>query len=257
MSPDRVPGASRRAPTVPTLTAPTLTVLTLTVLTLMLAALMLVAHSAWAGQPRIRTTAFGTEAPTTTSTVLSASAPVPCAAGTTDLGIHPGYHSSARILIRLCAVSNLSSTAVESSPASSFYIKNGSVGANRHAIVNSRVSGAVYSMVRDMKATGLSVSTFSTYRSMERQTALCHKDARCRAGDYQFLAKPGTSNHQMGLAIDFTMPQTKSPGSSCAAPASSPGNPVWRWLNVHAGHYGFKQYSAEPWHWEALAANRC
>jgi LAS superfamily LD-carboxypeptidase LdcB len=174
--------------------------------------------------------------------------------------VHDGYRSSIRVPIRLCSVSNLASGAVESDPAvRSFYIKNSrGVGANRHAIVNSRVSGAVYNMVRDMKASGLSVSADSTYRSMERQEYLCAADTRCRAGNHQFLAKPGTSNHQMGLAIDFTtMPQKGVTGATCAAPATAPNNPDWKWLNAHAAHYGFKQYAAEPWHWEALAANGC
>lgn len=196
-------------------------------------------------------------APAWRASVLSGSASIACAPGTTDLGVHDGYHSSARIPVRLCAVNNLPSTAPESNPTSSFYIRNGKVGANRHAIVNSRVSRAVQTMVRDMKAAGLSPTTFSTFRSMARQQVLCADDVRCRGRNYRYLARPGTSNHQMGLAIDFTMPRTTSRTARCAAPASEPGNPVWRWLSTHAGHYGFKQYSAEPWHWEATAAGGC
>jgi hypothetical protein len=198
--------------------------------------------------------------PTPVASVARPSTAVPCAAGTTDLGVHYGYYSSIKGLIRLCAVTNLGSSAVESNPTvGPFYIKNSrGIGANRHAIVNSRVSGAVYNMVRDMKAAGLTVSADSTYRSMERQQYLCTHDTRCQHGDHRFLAGPGTSNHQMGLAIDFTtMRQVGVSGTTCAAPATAPTNPVWKWLHTHAAHYGFKQYAAEPWHWEAASTSAC
>jgi hypothetical protein len=179
---------------------------------------------------------------TVPATVFGDSTSVPCAPGTTDLGVHDGYHSSIRIRVRLCAVN---------------YISNGRVGASGHAIVNSRVSAAVQAIVRDMKAAGLSVVAASSYRSMDHQRDLCAGDARCRAGDHRFLASPGTSNHQMGLAVDFFRPYSTRTAAGCAAPASAPGNPIWRWLHAHAAHYGLKQYSAEPWHWEAAGANRC
>jgi hypothetical protein len=192
------------------------------------------------------------------ATVFNDSTSIPCAPGTTDLGVHDGYHQSVKIPVRLCAVDNLPNSSTESNPSSSYYIRNGKVGAKGHAIVNSRVSGPMQAMVRDMKAAGVSVRAFSTYRSMERQQALCAKDSGCPRGDYRLQARPGTSNHQMGVAIDFTMPQTKDAGASCAAPASNPNNAVWKWLSAHAGNYGFKQYAAESWHWEPLtAANRC
>lgn len=191
------------------------------------------------------------------SSVFGDSASIPCAPGTTDLGVHDGYHSMIRARIRLCAVDNLTGTRSESIPSSPYYIRNGKVGANGHAVVNSRVSGPVQRMVRDMKAAGLTVSAFSSYRSMRHQQDLCAADPRCKAHTYHYLAEPGTSNHQMGLAIDFTMPMLKSQGTSCAAPATEPGNSVWRWLEANAARYGFKQYSAEPWHWEAAGANSC
>ena len=190
------------------------------------------------------------------TTVFSDSTSIPCAPGTTDLGVHDGYHSSNKIPVRLCAVDNLRSTATESVPSSPFYIKSANAGANRHAIVNSRVSGPVQAMVRDMKAAGVSVSAFSTYRSMERQTDLCAKDPGCKVGDYELQAKPGTSNHQMGLALDFSGRRVKLPGATCAAPAKSPNDPVWKWLVAHAGDYGYRQYAAESWHWEP-GATKC
>ena len=187
------------------------------------------------------------------SSVFSDSTAIPCAPGTTDLGVHDGYHRKIRVRIRLCAVNDLIGTRSESVPSSPYYVR----GANGHAVVNSRVSKAAQTMVQAMRAAGLEPTSFSSYRSMKHQQDLCAADTNCKAHVYHYLAEPGTSNHQMGLAIDFTMPMRKTPGASCATPASAPSNTVWRWLRAHAGQYGFKQYMAEPWHWEAAGANLC
>lgn len=53
-------------------------------------------------------------------------------------------------------------------------------------------------------------------------------------------AKPGNSQHEQGLAIDFTYN-----GSLI----KDHGNPGWQWLNTNAGKYGFYNLASEPWHW--------
>jgi probable HAF family extracellular repeat protein len=53
-------------------------------------------------------------------------------------------------------------------------------------------------------------------------------------------ARPGTSNHERGLAIDF----------NCAGElVRSRSKPCFRWLAAHAADYGFYNLPAEPWHW--------
>jgi hypothetical protein len=55
-------------------------------------------------------------------------------------------------------------------------------------------------------------------------------------------AKPGTSIHERGQAIDF--------GNMCYPNGKTcPGNPRWEWLTVNAGKFGFKPLSSEAWHW--------
>jgi len=49
-------------------------------------------------------------------------------------------------------------------------------------------------------------------------------------------AKPGTSQHEIGLAIDF---------SNC----SSRGSACYRWLSANAASFGFYNLPSEPWHW--------
>ena len=55
-------------------------------------------------------------------------------------------------------------------------------------------------------------------------------------------ARPGTSQHEMGLAIDF-----RCNGSSIGQYERS--NPCVVWLTEHAAGYGFYPLKSEAWHW--------
>jgi LAS superfamily LD-carboxypeptidase LdcB len=52
-------------------------------------------------------------------------------------------------------------------------------------------------------------------------------------------ARPGTSMHERGLAIDF----------STGGGVISRGSPGFNWLKAHAAQFGFYNLPAEPWHW--------
>jgi hypothetical protein len=53
-------------------------------------------------------------------------------------------------------------------------------------------------------------------------------------------ARPGHSNHERGLAVDFTV-NGRTIGSRSSA--------AFRWLAANAGRYGFQNLPSEPWHW--------
>lgn len=53
-------------------------------------------------------------------------------------------------------------------------------------------------------------------------------------------ARPGTSNHERGLAVDFT---------NDGASITTRDNPAFLWLAEHAADYGFHNLPSEPWHW--------
>ncbi|MEM9561585.1 MAG: M15 family metallopeptidase [Actinomycetota bacterium] len=53
-------------------------------------------------------------------------------------------------------------------------------------------------------------------------------------------ARPGSSQHERGLAIDFTY----NGGS-----ISTRRNAGFRWLDANAAAFGFKNLASEPWHW--------
>ncbi|MDB5160721.1 MAG: hypothetical protein JWO96_101 [Candidatus Saccharibacteria bacterium] len=153
---------------------------------------------------------------------------VACAPNTKDLGIQDGYHTGQLVKIRICSVPAVPSTSQESNGGF------GVSGAGGGVVVNSRVSGAVYAMAQAAKASGVSLTATSGFRTMSHQQSLCPCDG-VRVG------LPGYSNHQMGLAIDF--------GDLPSTPGPVPGNTVWAWLSGNADKFGYKNYQAEAWHW--------
>lgn len=63
-------------------------------------------------------------------------------------------------------------------------------------------------------------------------------------------ARPGLSNHERGLAIDFSCNGRTIPNTSTAGGRkTSPNNTCWRWLEANAREYGLYPLSSEAWHW--------
>lgn len=58
-------------------------------------------------------------------------------------------------------------------------------------------------------------------------------------------ARPGSSNHERGLAIDFT-----DDGRSI----NSRNSPGYRWLAANASRFGFYNLPSEPWHWSTTGS---
>jgi LAS superfamily LD-carboxypeptidase LdcB len=52
-------------------------------------------------------------------------------------------------------------------------------------------------------------------------------------------ARPGSSMHEQGLAVDFTQ------GGSTLTRGSS----GFQWMRANAGRFGFRNLPSEPWHW--------
>lgn len=171
---------------------------------------------------------------------------VACDPRTVDTGtIADGYTDGRMFKVRLCSIPNIPSSGQADSPGSRF----STPGGQGSVIVNSRVSGAWFTLAADAATAGVLLRAGSSFRSMEHQQSLF-------TGDTSLVARPGYSSHQAGVAIDFSGMSAKG-GGSCATRAthSSAG---YQWLRANAEKYGFKQYSVEAWHWDALpVANRC
>jgi LAS superfamily LD-carboxypeptidase LdcB len=89
------------------------------------------------------------------------------------------------------------------------------------------------------------------YRSIDEQIAL--RIQNCGSSDYAIwqmppsqcspeTAIPGQSNHERGLAIDFSW------GGQIINSRSSAG---FAWLAANAPSFGLANLPSEPWHWSA------
>lgn len=107
-----------------------------------------------------------------------------------------------------------------------------------------------YVMLRDeAKAEGVTLKINDAYRTMAQQQVQWDKyQAKLAAWrnsgrigkEPTPAAKPGRSNHQMGLALDIE--------------SANGTNAAFHWLTANAHRHKFKRtVSNEPWHWEYVA----
>ena len=111
--------------------------------------------------------------------------------------------------------------------------------------VNAQVAEQVKAMINAAAADGVSLRIGNSYRPVSQQIEL--RKQNCGTSYYAIYemsssscspptAKPGQSQHQLGLAIDF---------SNC----SSRGTACYRWLAGNASQYGYYNLPSESWHW--------
>ncbi len=155
-----------------------------------------------------------------------------CAAGTRDLGIAETYVGGQLAPSRICAIPGFKSTSSESQAGNAYSV----AGANGDTIVSAKSSSNFLNLYTAMAAAKIAPLANSSYRTMAHQQQLCRDNAKCNSGNYEDVAKPGTSNHQGGNAIDF-------------ANCSTRGTICYLWLADNAAKYGIKNYPKEPWHW--------
>jgi len=114
--------------------------------------------------------------------------------------------------------------------------------------VDSSMAGNLRSMLAAAAADGDNMCG-GGYRDPAAQIAL--RRANCGSSSYAIYeapssscspptAPPGTSNHEQGLAVDFTCN-----GGGALSRSSS----CFTWLKANAAGYGFYNLPSEPWHW--------
>ncbi|MDD2591433.1 MAG: M15 family metallopeptidase [Erysipelotrichaceae bacterium] len=113
-------------------------------------------------------------------------------------------------------------------------------------------------MVDAMKSDGLGgIYVYSGYRSYQTQERIYNNYVRSKGQQWadRYSARPGHSEHQLGLAVDVTA--TKSPSAAFET------TPEYLWLQDNAYRYGFIMrypedselitgYGYEPWHYRYL-----
>jgi hypothetical protein len=114
----------------------------------------------------------------------------------------------------------------------------------RGITVHSSIAGQLDALLAAAQSDGLTL-TGGGYRSPEQQVVL--RRQHCGTSDYAVYqmpasqcspptARPGTSMHEVGLAIDFARCSSRS--TSC-----------YQWLSANAARFGFYNLPSEPWHW--------
>lgn len=97
-----------------------------------------------------------------------------------------------------------------------------------------------YTQMRDAaRRDGVNIRLTDSYRSYPAQVDVARRKGiygvRQPNGRLGLAARPGTSNHGLGRAVDVNL--EASPGASA-------------WLRANASRFGFRTIPREPWHWE-------
>jgi D-alanyl-D-alanine carboxypeptidase len=126
-------------------------------------------------------------------------------------------------------------------------VANFPVGTTNGIQVAASIRGKLAAMLAAAARDGI-ILTGGGYRSSAGQIAL--RRAHCGSSSYAVYqmrssqcrpptARPGSSQHERGLAIDF-----QQNGNSLTR-----GSSGYRWLRAHAANYGFYNLPSEAWHW--------
>ncbi len=118
--------------------------------------------------------------------------------------------------------------------------------------VAASIAGQLQSLLNAASADGVELGG-SGYRDSSAQVAL--RSQNCGSSNYAIYqmspsqcspptARPGTSMHEQGLAIDFT-------GGGSVLSRGSAG---FGWLSGNAARFGFFNLPSEPWHWSTTGS---
>ncbi len=118
----------------------------------------------------------------------------------------------------------------------------------RGILVNSLIADNLEGLLAAMEARGFPLRGWG-YRSAESQIAV--RRSNCGTSEYAIwqmpssscrppTARPGHSQHELGLAVDFTYKGRVISHNETA---------VFRALSEIAADYGFFNFPREPWHW--------
>lgn len=115
--------------------------------------------------------------------------------------------------------------------------------------INASIASQASAMLAAAARDGL-ILTGGSYRSYDEQVAL--RKAHCGSSYYAIYqmsasscrpptARPGNSQHEVGLAIDFR---------NCGSRSTN----CYRWLAANAATFGFKNLPSESWHWSTTGS---
>lgn len=112
--------------------------------------------------------------------------------------------------------------------------------------LDSRVIPSYIAMVDAARASGIpsqELNLISGYRSVAQQQVLWDQSDKSGVK----VARPGSSPHHTGRAIDIVVAKSGTSGSAIEREKNSS---TYKWLQANAATFGFYNYPVEPWHWE-------
>lgn len=115
----------------------------------------------------------------------------------------------------------------------------------QNATTNCQIVNELTAMIAAAGSQGTTLTVGNSYRSSDQQIELRKK--HCGTSHFAIYemsasscspptARPGTSRHERGLAIDFANCSTRSTG-------------CYQWLAANAESFGFYNLPSEAWHW--------
>ena len=123
-------------------------------------------------------------------------------------------------------------------------------------LISALIYDSLNNLYQDSLLENLNIYGVSAYRSYQRQKEIYEDSIRRRGLEYtqKYIAKPGTSEHQTGLAIDLSTPEIEYDLVEEFAHTKE-----GIWLNDNVKYYNFKisypsdkvkitGYNYEPWH---------
>lgn len=150
-----------------------------------------------------------------------------------------------------------------------FTVETREIAGYEKRLFDARAADALESMLKDAEAAGCKLYLVSAYRSVERQKALFQRKtqsfinegfspAEAEKQAAMWVARPGTSEHNLGLAADIVSSDWYKTNSDLTADFEK--TPHFAWLKQHAAEYGFilryplgkekiTGVTYEPWHY--------
>lgn len=128
----------------------------------------------------------------------------------------------------------------ESYGGKTIQLRPGALEAYRRMAIEARAAGVLH------RPEALSI--YSGFRSPEADAQRCARDQNC-----QGRVRTICSAHRTGLALDLFIDAAPGFGPDSSTDANRLAmarSPLYRWMVLNAGRFGFVNYVYEPWHWE-------
>lgn len=213
---------------------------------------------------------------------------IPCDDRTVDVGVWDAWDNGKKTRHRLCSIPNMyrkqeGKKAHLKEPTEDIVVEAGRPDLQYTILVNSRVSGAWYSMIEAAKKDGVTLKARSSFRTMERQFGIrgnnrCYSAAekakilkmaaawkegdrpipKMKSKKCPYGAAPGWSPHQNGIAVDMSKYYDDGKGrcGSAMTHCTNKKDPLYKWMTENSTRFGIAQLHGEFWHYDSKCPYR-